>query len=238
MIKFKNTEAKLAEYVEMAVKFGSKVKNENFEDYASFEHAIRETRNGDAMIKSSSNVNYDNQEQAWRAFAEAYSYDGIKDLANSIAKLMGTDDNDFKGMEGLAAISGNKVLMDRCDYNCQKGDQLVVSLMYGGGRLKQWKRYAKPYITPGIFIENLSESNDFDSLGIEFDMKKLSNNSFSITFREEQRYLGNHPQDPVGGQGGDAAKKAFQEILENADELFDFNIAENFESNTWTITVK
>ena len=54
MIKFKNTEAKLAEYVEMAVKFGSKVKNENFEDYASFEHAIRETRNGDAMIKSSS----------------------------------------------------------------------------------------------------------------------------------------------------------------------------------------
>jgi len=222
MITFKSKTKSLNSYVEMGVQFGRKQKREPFESYSEFEHELEN-------IQSSSSVNYDNQETAWRQFAENCGYDGLKELANAVAKLMGPDEIGFYGMEGLAALSGNKILMDKCDYGeVGESDHLIMSMFYGGSRMKQWKKYAKDYITPQIFIEELKNANNFGTMDYRGPQQVIimSNNVVKVEFS------GNVHSDT------EENKKAFLAMLENGDDLFDFNIAEEMESNTWTIMIK
>lgn len=255
MITFKGKDKTLNSYVEMGVSFGQGEKGDPFEDFTSFEHAVRtekisddqtkdEDKNTDDLfkapeqrksnlIKSSSHCEYNNQEEAWRKFATKHGYDGLKDLANAVTKLNGPDAETFCGMEGLAALTGNKELLDSSDYgNAGELDQLITSMFYGGGRLKQWKKYAKPYITPLTFINELMNADEYDSLGYTTGVEKVeqvNKNTVKVYFGGE-KYRSSVPLDE--------GKKTFHKMMEDGDELFDFSIAEDFESNIWTITVK
>jgi hypothetical protein len=222
MITFKASDKKLEEYIEMGIKFGTAQKGDKFEDYGAFINAVME----DPTIRSSSAVNYDNQEWAWRKFAERYNYDGLKELANEVVKLLGTEDDTFPGLEGLAVYSDNKKLLEISDY-AQVGDrdQLLVSMFYGGNRMKQWKKYAKPYITPQCFINELMTSVDFDNdVTYDINAEKVDNTTVKVYFDTDD--------------DNNDTKKRFYQMLENGDELFDFHIQEEYVSNIWTITVQ
>jgi len=243
MIEFKNNEKTLNSYVEMGVKFNTGEKRDQFQTYSDFQNAIHENYKEDKgiQIKSSSHVEYDNQEAAWRKFATKYSYDGLKELANAITKLSSAEEEGFSGMEGLAALTGNKELFDNSDYaNVGSGDQLITSMFYGGNRMKQWKKYAKPYIKPQTFVDELSLADDYDSLTYEYGIEKverINGNTVKVYFSGTNSYnsaTGQTEKNPDTA----GSKKKFHEVLENGDELFDFNIAEDFDSNVWTISVK
>jgi hypothetical protein len=235
MITFKAQEKKLASYItEMGVNFGQGEKGKSFEAFSDFEHA---TYQADPSIQSSSGVNYANQEEAWRKLAVKYGYDGLKELAATVVKLMGSNVEDFHGMEGLAAASGNKDLLDYCDYgNVGQVDYLITSMFYGGARMKQWKKYVKPYITPQIFIEEMKNADEYSDLQTRYNISNVQvvdNKTIKVFFGSDR-----NTDSEMTNTNSDDGKKEFHQTLENGDELFDFSIAENFESNVWTIRVQ
>jgi len=219
MIKFNVENKKLEDFMEMTVKFGAA--GEPFENFKDFLNAVY---NYSGDLRSSSGVDYDNQENEWKTFADKYGYDGKKELANEIAKLMEDSEDVFPGLEGLAALSGNKKLLDLSDYSINPNtDQLIMSLFYGGNRLRQWKQYAKPYITAEKFIEQLINAYDFDTIEWIPHISKETLHVFKIHFEDDNE---------------ESDKNKMLKLLENADGLLDFKIAENFEAPTWTVTVK
>lgn len=222
MIKFNAENKKLNDYMEMAVKFGAS--GEPFERFEDFYNALSQQGGKDTAIISSSGVDYNNQEEKWKTFADKYGYDGKKELANAIAKMI---NESFPGIEGLAALSGNKTLFEYSDYNMNtNADHLIMSLFYGGNRLRQWKQYAKPFITPNNFIEQLINAHDFDAIEFLPRIQRESQNVVKIIFEDDF------------DSTDDTQKKRMLKLLENADGLLDFKIAENFEAPTWTITIK
>lgn len=227
MIEFKNSNKNLEDYLEMGVNFGAGERGEQFESFGDFYNAVINNRQtSDTAILSSSAVDYDNQEDKWRKFADKHGYDGKKELANAIVKVATADDLDggFPGMEGLAVVTGNKQLLDASDYACNKSysDQLIVSLFYGGKRLKQWKEYAKPYLTPSIFIEEFINAMEYSMLHFEINTLSTSPGKLIIGFNP----------------GDSNSKDKVLELFEAADTLFDFAIAEQKESDTWTVSIK
>lgn len=228
MIEFNANKKKLSEYItEMGVRFGQGETREPFEDYRDFLSTIAKSN-----IKSSSMVEYDNQENEWRKLANNCGYDGLKDMAAAIVKLTDAGDLEegFDGLEGLAVEAANKELMAASDYaNVGSGDQLLVSMFYGGNRMKQWKKYAKPYIKANIFIEELK---NWDQYGL------AENENMRIEFTSPTSAIIYFNQGINVNQTNDEAKKRFHRALENGDELFDFTIVEEFESDKWTLKVK
>jgi hypothetical protein len=232
MITFNAKDKKLENYIiEMGVTFETGGHRDPFESLDDFIHEVNETYRSDSkedVIKSSSECEYNTQEGPWRKLAYRCGYDGLKELANAVVKLMGTDKHiACPGIEGLAALTGNKVLMDACDYGYTgKADQFVVSMFYGGNRMKEWKKYAAGYITPEAFINemvNLDSYGPSDVYGFD-SVIPIGKNMIRVVFIQSEQT--------------NNKKTQFHKALENADSLLDFGIAEKFESNVWTISVK
>jgi hypothetical protein len=235
MIEFSAKNKKLENYItEMGVTYGQGHKRDPFESFDDFQKAVY-----DSDIASSMDCDYDPQEAKWRKFAENSGYDGLKELANAVAKLAGTDPHaQFPGIEGLAVLTQNKALLELCDYaNVGNYDIFITSMFYGGNRMKNWKKYAKPWITPQVFIDELVEAVDnLSTIDVISTVEKVGKNIVRITFGSEKAQ--NTPNDVNSFSAEDENKKTDHKALEAAEGLLDFSIAEKFESNVWTIAVK
>jgi hypothetical protein len=224
MIEFNGKYKKLSEYIEMGVSFNQHQPVQKFEEYNDFLNALAHSK-----IKSSMIIGYNNQETEWAKMAQENGYSSIKELANHVAELGGDsiEYDAFEGLEGLAVLSGNKTLMGACDYSkVGKFDLLIVSMFYGGQRLAQWKKYAKPYITIEKFMNELDNAHNWD-VYFGCSVKITSEHSFVVQFET---------RGPVTLVENN--KKDFYKMLENMDGIFDFAIAEDFGDSKWTISVK
>lgn len=223
-VKFERLDGKsFHDFMEMGVKFKAG-KGEQFQTLDEFTAALDEF----GKMKSSIFCDYDDQESAWREFANLYKYDGIKELASAVERMAkGFENLAFEGLEGLAALSGNKRLLDYSDYgHIGVFDFMVMSFFYGGKRAKQWIKNAREAMTPALFISELDQFLD-RMYGPEYLFKSISENKFQIEF-----------QRGGGGHDPDGIKDEFYKLLENADSVFDFEIAEDRDSDVWTVTVK
>lgn len=229
-ITFKDLEGKkLSDFMEMGVSFG-KGEGEKFESWGDFEDAIYESK-----VKSSQYCDYDNQELAWREIANAHRYDGIKEMVGEIMKLASNPIDTFPGMEGLAAISGNPKLMEACDYgNIGSGDAVVMSMFYGGPRMKNWIKNCKDKIQPQHFVDELKDSDEMGQIsmfGIS-NIEDMGGGKVKVSFGDDSS--GAYSSSPEKQEG----KDEFHKLLVNGDGLFDFEIAENADSDVWTIKIK
>ena len=183
---------KFDEYLEMAV---------NLRDNTALDDDDFVSRIRHEGIKSSSAVLYDNQEDKWRAVADELGMT-LAQLGAAAAKL----DKPFEGLEGLAVLSGNKALMDMCDYS-HPGDtnQFITSMFYGGKRAEQWIRYARNVDADALFDE-LKQDMDWGAVNTEATSIEGDCGNFVATFNSKK------------------SAKAFAAALELMDKWFDFDI--------------
>jgi len=136
-------------------------------------------------IRSSSQVEYDNQLAKWLFVAKDFGFDNLKDFAEDIVKNINLNDSSkyFDGMEGLAVLSNNQTLLQHCDYNNKNSDGLIVSYFYGGKRFRQWAKYCN--INKDTFIQAFKNAYDYGTLSeYNIEILNINDNKITITFNQ------------------------------------------------------
>lgn len=187
-------------------------------------------------VRSSSRVEYDNQEAAWAKVAKAAGFANAAELAkfvaNCFARSIGGGWEPFPGIEGLAALAHDRritQLMKYTDYATQDdfhgSDQLIMSFSYGGKRQQQWMKYAGDAMRPRLIAQQIKASADGNGLlfGAEADL--IEPDVVRVRFTADEEW-------------SDEDKKMLKGVFDNSDGVFDFDIDEDEDSDVWTIRVR
>ena len=221
-------EKKLSDFMEMGTKFSvaptKKIQrligSSNPTDMDQVFGDILNTVHGSEEIRSSSNAEYDDQKNTWEKLARQIGFENAGAMAKWLAHYYvekSGEAEDFDGIEGLATSTNNHELLQWTDYAAGNGDQMVMSFLYGGKRCAQWVKWAKSYMTVHNFIIELQQYTEWN--GEDFDVMVMDNEQIQIDINN------------------DRGRKEVKTIFDNADPVFDFEIDEPEESDSWTVTI-